>query len=108
MQPVVPVVAVESTDSSDSSDSSDSEDDVPVAAVPVAAVPDAGASAPQPPRANVARRVAFNEFIFSSLGDLDDSLWDAYTLEALKLLVEYKRRSSELDDGAPAAKKLQK
>ena len=105
LQPAAPVQPVEPVESSDSSDS---QDDVPVAAVPVAAVPVAVASAPQAARANVARILAFNDFICSSLRDLDDSLWDAYTLEALKLLVEFKRRSNELDEGAPAAKKLHK
>ena len=102
MQPAAPVQPVES---SDSSDSSDSQDVVPVAAVPVAAVPVAAVPVVAVP---VAVILAFNDFICSSLRDLDDSLWDAYTLEALKLLVEFKRRSNELDEGAPAAKKLHK
>ena len=66
--------------------------DVPVVAVPVGAVP-------------AELILTFNEFICSSLRDVDESLWDAYSLQALDLLIEFKRRTRELHEGAPPSKK---
>ena len=42
---------------------------------------------------NPDKRRAFSDFITSSIMDIDETLWDTYTHEALKLLVDFKRRS---------------
>ena len=53
---------------------------------------------------NIDHRQAFNEFISTSLMDIDERLWDTYTQAALKLLVDFKRRSRAIVAGAPVAR----
>ena len=54
---------------------------------------------------NPEKRRAFGDFISSSLKDIDETLWDTYTHEALKLLLDFKRRSraAATVPGAPVA-----
>ena len=52
---------------------------------------------------NREKRRAFSDFISSSITDIDERLWDSYTQEALKLMIDFKRRSSAVPTvpGAP-------
>ena len=54
---------------------------------------------------NPEKRRAFGDFISSSLKDIDERLCDTYTHEALKLVLDFKRRSSAVPTvpGAPVA-----
>ena len=54
---------------------------------------------------NPEKRRAFGDFISSSLKDIDERLWDTYTHEALKLVLDFKRRSRAAPTvpGAPVA-----
>ena len=105
LTPPTPPPPVEDSDSDDKEDSdSDSQQHVPVAVA--SAQPKRKIIEPSNAvETNPDKRRAFSDFISSSLKDIDERLWDTYTQEALKLVIDFKRRSRAAPTvpGAPVA-----
>ena len=94
--PSTPPTQVEFSDSDDKEDSdSDSQQHVPKRKI----------IEPSADETNLEKRRAFSDFISSSITDIDERLWDTYTQEALKLMIDFKRRSRAAPTvpGAPVA-----
>ena len=90
LKPSTPPTRVEFSDSSDS-------DSPPVASAQPTATeqptPSCKRKFDEITDTNLDKRQAFSEFIAASLRDIDERLWDTYTYEALKLVIDFKRRS---------------
>ena len=74
-------------------DSDSDSDSPPVAHASAQPTPSCKRKCEESIDTNPDKRQAFSEFIASSLRDIDERLWDTYTYEALKLVIDFKRRS---------------